>query len=108
MLHDNCNPPSLLVLTLCCSTRAPPEPVEAEAVEVRPPIWMIFIPINALSIGRRAIIRNTWQAMYHRNFLTFRFFVGHVDPRYERFIQHENSLHGDIISLPWVDDTSSA
>lgn len=46
--------------------------------------------------------------MYHRNFLTFRFFVGHVDPRYERFIQHENSLHGDIISLPWVDDTSAA
>ena len=73
-------------------------------MEVRPPIWMIFIPINAMSIGRRAIIRNTWQAMYHRNFLTFRFFVGRVEPRYQRFIEYENTQHGDIISLPWIDD----
>jgi hypothetical protein len=66
---------------------------------------LIATPCAAEKISRRAIFRSTWQNLYKNENITFRFVLGQIDPLFAPVIQIENETYGDIISLPWLQET---
>jgi hypothetical protein len=63
------------------------------------PVWFIATLSAAESSSRRDIIRATWQSLYNRPELTFRFVLSNAGPEFTEAIEAENTTYGDIVPL---------